>query len=75
MATPREIVERWDRIEGRQAEDKRRRLLDGPPTGYILVDGKMTPVWMPDGPPPGVTLYVMAPGSRQTHVSRETPSA
>ena len=72
MATPREIVERWDEIEGRKRADKRQRLLSGPPTGYVLIGGIMTPVWLPDGPPPGVTVYVPVAGQQMSNVSRET---
>lgn len=73
MATPREIVARWDEIEGRQNVERRKGLLSGPPTGCILIDGQLTPVWLPDGPPPGVTVYVPMPGCGREDVSRETP--
>ena len=64
MATPAEIVARWDAIEKRKAAAKEaERRAAGPandnqtrpPDGVLIVDGQEMPYWLPPGAKPRET--------------------
>lgn len=48
MASPAEIVRNWDRREGKAPANSNER----EPDGYIRVNGKPCPVWLPEGVTP-----------------------
>lgn len=52
MASPAEIVERHDRLEVLKIIKKVVDNGDPEPDGFIRVNGKMRPVWLPPGQTP-----------------------